>query len=51
MTKRVATLMFGALLLAGILCGCLSFGGGDETVQQMKTTTLGQEFQDLAGGT
>ena len=37
----------GSLILTSVLSGCLSFGSGDETVQQTKTTTTGQELQDL----
>jgi hypothetical protein len=32
--------------IGGLLSGC-SFGGGDETTIQTKTTTTGQELQDL----
>jgi hypothetical protein len=37
----------GSLILTGVLSGCFSFGSGDETVQQTKTPTTGQELQDL----
>jgi hypothetical protein len=37
----------GGLILTGVLSGCFSFGGGDETVHQTVTTTKGQELQDL----
>jgi hypothetical protein len=37
----------GSLILVGVLSGCFSFGSGDETVQQTKTPTTGQELQDL----
>jgi hypothetical protein len=30
-----------------MLAGCLSLGGGDETIQQTTTTTTGQELIDL----
>ena len=35
-----------ALMASGILSSC-SFGGGDETTVRTKTTTTGQELQDL----
>ena len=37
----------GSSILTGVLSGCFSFGSGDETVQQTKTPTTGQELQDL----
>jgi putative oligomerization/nucleic acid binding protein len=37
----------GSLILSGFLSGCFSFGSGDETIQQTKATTTGQELQDL----
>jgi hypothetical protein len=47
MGKRRIFSGFGSLFLAAVLSGCLSFGGGDETTLHTKTTTLGQELQDL----
>ena len=35
-----------ALMLSGMLSSC-SFGGGDETHIRSKSTTTGQELQDL----
>ncbi len=35
----------GSLILTGVLSGCFSFGSDDETVQQTKTPTTGQELQ------
>ena len=46
--KRTSMLrLVGSLILTGVLSGCFSFGGGDETVHQTVTTTKGQELQDL----
>jgi hypothetical protein len=36
----------GSSVLAGILSAC-SFGGGDETTVQTRSTTTGQELIDL----
>lgn len=47
MKKTTVICITSALLLSGVLSGCLSLGGGDETVQQTKTTTVGQELIDL----
>jgi len=47
MKKNGAAYLTSVLLLGGLLSGCLSFGGGDENIQQTKTTTTGQELMDL----
>jgi len=47
MKKTTVTYISSALLVSAVLSGCLSLGGGDETVQQTKTTTTGQELIDL----
>lgn len=46
MKRQKILMLSGSLILAGFLSGC-SFGGGDETIVQTKTTTTGQELQDL----
>jgi hypothetical protein len=47
MNKILVAFIASALCLSTVLSGCLSLGGGDETVQQTKTTTTGQELIDL----
>jgi hypothetical protein len=47
MNKVTVAFVFSALCLSAMLSGCLSLGGGDETIQQTKTTTTGQELIDL----
>ena len=44
--KRRTEIFVAALLASGILWSC-SFGGGDETHVRTKSTTTGQELQDL----
>ena len=39
-------IFLAALIAAGMLSSC-SFGGGDETHIRTKSTTTGQELQDL----
>ena len=46
MNGRDILVFGGSLMLAGVLYGC-SIGGGDEVVQQTKTTTTGKELEDL----
>jgi Short C-terminal domain len=46
MMRRSIAVISRAFLLAGIVSAC-SFGGGDETTVQTRTTTTGQELQDL----
>lgn len=45
MNKITLASITGVLCLSFMLAGCLSLGGGDETIQQ--TTTTGQELIDL----
>jgi len=47
MKQRGIVNLIGWLILSLAFSGCLSFGGGDETIQQTKTTTTGQELMDL----
>jgi hypothetical protein len=47
MNKVTVAFVFSALCLSAMLSGGLSLGGGDETIQQTKTTTTGQELIDL----
>ena len=47
MKKITVAFVISILCLSAMLSGCLSLGGGDETVQQTKTTTTGQELIDL----
>ena len=47
MMKHGIVNLIGWLILSLAFPGCLSFGGGDETNQQTKTTTTGQELMDL----
>jgi hypothetical protein len=47
MKNRGIVNLIGWLILSLAFSGCLSFGGGDETIQQTKTTTTGQELMDL----
>jgi hypothetical protein len=44
--KLRTSVIVAALLASGLLSSC-SFGGGDETHVRTKTTTTGQELQDL----
>ena len=37
----------GVIILTGILSGCVSYKGGDETVIQQRSPTTEQELQDL----
>jgi len=46
MQTKIILVLWIALLCAGVLSAC-SFGGGDETTVQTKTTTTGQELQDI----
>jgi hypothetical protein len=47
MKQQGITNLIGGLVLSVAFSGCLSFGGGDENIQQTKTTTTGQELMDL----
>jgi hypothetical protein len=47
MKQHGITNLIGGLVLSLVCSGCLSFGGGDENIQQTKTTTTGQELMDL----
>jgi len=47
MKKHGIVNLIGWLILSLAFSGCLSFGGDDETIQQTKTTTTGQELMDL----
>ena len=44
--KSRTGIFLAALIASGILSSC-SFGGGDETHVRTKSTTTGQELQDL----
>lgn len=44
--KSRTGIFLAALIACGIMSSC-SFGGGDETHVRTKTTTTGQELQDL----
>jgi hypothetical protein len=48
--KRRSGIFVAVLMACGILSSC-SFGGGDETHVRTKTTTTGQELQDLKTAT
>jgi hypothetical protein len=47
MKEQGITNLLGVLILLLAFSGCLSFGGGDENIQQTRTTTTGQELMDL----
>jgi hypothetical protein len=47
MKKHGIVNLIGWLILSLAFSGCLSFGSGDETIQQTKTPTTGQELMDL----
>ncbi len=46
MKRKMLLNLCGSLVLAGFLAAC-SFGGGDETTVQTRSTTTGQELIDL----
>ena len=46
--KTIQTSLAGAIiLLTGILSGCFSYRGGDETVVEQRSPTTDQELRDL----
>jgi hypothetical protein len=47
MDRKALLVLCGSSVLAGVLSAC-SFGGGDETTVQTKTTTTGQELIELS---
>jgi hypothetical protein len=46
MKRKMLLILCGPAVLAGFLSAC-SFGGGDETTVQTRSTTTGQELLDL----
>jgi hypothetical protein len=46
--KIIQTAMLGGTIIAtGILSGCFSFRGGDETVIEQRSSATDQELRDL----